>query len=140
MRVTNQGRGLRLSPFSACETNGGTVALDSSSDDATNVVGDGVGGGEFPAAGVGERAGHEAVERGSLRRDGEGLDRRGCDSQRWTAGGGAGEFCAVCDREELCLVDGERCCGQWLSGAGWSGFRCGCGDEDDAGRKDFADF
>jgi len=71
--------------------------------------------GVSPAAGVGERAGHEAVERGSLRRDGEGLDRRGCDSQRWTTGGGAGELSGVCD--------GRAMCGRWraMRGNGYLG-------------------
>ena len=91
--------------------------------------------GDFPAAGVGERAGHEAVERGALRRDGEGLDGRRCDSQRRAAGGGAGDFPALCDREELCVVDGERCGGERLCGAGRDGVGVGGGDAGDAGWK-----
>ena len=43
----------------------------------------------------GHGAGDQAVERGPVRHDAEGLDGWGIDSERWTAGGGAGDFPAV---------------------------------------------
>src|SRR5258708_1706976 len=82
---------------------GGGGALDSGQDDATSTC-DWIVGGGWAAAWVVERAGDEAVERGALRRDGEGLRQWSGDPERWASGARAGYFPAVCDGKELCVV------------------------------------